>query len=305
MNSLAVNKSLLYTLTAETSPSLQGTEFRVSQTRITIGRDSSNNICLDDDVRVSRRHALITSSSSDFFIENLTENNFLFVNGIKTKKSKLNSMDLITVGKSTFRFQVPSLQSVSDQPLGHTKSQENSPGTNSKKKLIIYATIGIVLLFVLNQYLSKSSSSLPSQTPSKVELMTEKTSSLKQQLSTIKKNKPSRSATRVNALYQKGFRDYQKGQFYRAIYSFNAALSLDPTHEKSLKYKQLSKDKSNERMNLQERQARLYKENGQYKYCYQTLNALLSQVSDVNSERYKKISLDKDICYQKHLESYL
>ena len=80
-------------------------EYMVDQNKVIIGRDSGNDIQIDN-MAVSREHACITREPAtinkgpdDWFVEDLDSINGTFVNGHKISKKLLVSGDEITIGK--------------------------------------------------------------------------------------------------------------------------------------------------------------------------------------------------------------
>src|ERR1700751_5573150 len=83
----------------------QGGEFPLRMNReIIIGRSSDLDMVLVEDM-VSRRHAKITSTDNDIFIQDLGSTNGTFVNGEKTPgRHKLAEGDRILVGTSIIKL---------------------------------------------------------------------------------------------------------------------------------------------------------------------------------------------------------
>src|SRR5215813_6184461 len=83
----------------------QGGEFPLRMNReIIIGRSSDLDMVLVEDM-VSRRHAKITSTDNDIFIQDLGSTNGTFVNGEKTTgRHKLAEGDRILVGTSIIKL---------------------------------------------------------------------------------------------------------------------------------------------------------------------------------------------------------
>lgn len=70
---------------------------------LTLGRDSANQIPLDDDF-VSTRHARIEKKQDAFFIKDMRSRNGTYVNGAKIQEAELQDGDRVLLGKTEFRF---------------------------------------------------------------------------------------------------------------------------------------------------------------------------------------------------------
>ena len=73
----------------------------MAESRLTIGRESTNQICLAD-LAVSRRHCVIERREDDFLIRDLESYNGTYVNGVPVKERVLAHSDRIIVGDSHF-----------------------------------------------------------------------------------------------------------------------------------------------------------------------------------------------------------
>jgi len=82
----------------------QGGEFPLRMNReIIIGRSSDLDMVLVEDM-VSRRHAKITSTTADVYIQDLGSTNGTFVNGEKVSRTRLSEGDRILVGTSIIKL---------------------------------------------------------------------------------------------------------------------------------------------------------------------------------------------------------
>lgn len=80
-----------------------GTTFALQSEEVSIGRDPSNQICVNDN-SVSRRHCLIKNENGSFTIVDLESYNGTFVNAVPIGEQSLNHGDQIAVGHVLFLF---------------------------------------------------------------------------------------------------------------------------------------------------------------------------------------------------------
>jgi pSer/pThr/pTyr-binding forkhead associated (FHA) protein len=87
-----------YQLTLRSGPN-PGTVFTLEGEQLTIGRDSSNEIAIND-AEVSRRHATLSFQGGKYVIEDLGSTNGTFVNGQRLAAQRvLKSGEIITLGE--------------------------------------------------------------------------------------------------------------------------------------------------------------------------------------------------------------
>ena len=78
-------------------------ELKIDQDEIIIGRDTGNDIQIDN-IAVSREHARIIKGPNYYFIEDMSSKNGTFVNGKKINKKFLKEDDEITIGKHSLQI---------------------------------------------------------------------------------------------------------------------------------------------------------------------------------------------------------
>jgi ABC transport system ATP-binding/permease protein len=77
----------------------------VLKQRTTIGRDATNDIEVKDDLLVSRFHAELTQHRDGYFeVVDLNSANGTFVNGKRTKRSRLDVGDTLAIGSSVLQY---------------------------------------------------------------------------------------------------------------------------------------------------------------------------------------------------------
>ena len=81
----------------------QGQSFSFGPGTIQIGREAGCDVLLPEDSMVSRNHAQISWTGSNWSIADLASTNGLFVNGARVTQQTLNVGDQIKVGQTTLR----------------------------------------------------------------------------------------------------------------------------------------------------------------------------------------------------------
>ena len=71
--------------------------------RTTVGRTPDNELRIDADF-ISRHHAVVLTGEGGAIVEDLHSTNGVFVNNVRVTRRQLNAGDLVTFGKTTFRY---------------------------------------------------------------------------------------------------------------------------------------------------------------------------------------------------------
>src|SRR2546425_351618 len=93
---------------------LKGKTFVISEVELSIGRETSNSVCIKENL-VSRHHAVIRNEeAAHFSIIDLNSRNGTFVNSVPIKERKLEPGDRIQIGESLLLFLPDGMESPSD-----------------------------------------------------------------------------------------------------------------------------------------------------------------------------------------------
>ena len=115
----------------------QHTVLPMDRPKLTIGRDASNDLSLDDP-DVSRWHAVLLRTGSEWLIEDTASTNGTYVNGLRiTSPTTLNNGDTLRVGNGLFSFG-------SQQP-----NPPKPPNPPKQSKSLRNAIIAALVLFVI------------------------------------------------------------------------------------------------------------------------------------------------------------
>lgn len=104
MNSAALTNPILKFRVEIVSGPHVGTSYNFDKETVTIGRGPENDIILANDLRVSRQHAEIKVNGAEHYVLNLSQKNFILVNGVRVQSEKLALGSVIFVGESELKF---------------------------------------------------------------------------------------------------------------------------------------------------------------------------------------------------------
>ena len=108
--------------------------FELTGEKIFIGRESSNEIALND-ASVSRRHSLIERRDDQFFISDLQSLNGTFVGGSAAENTRLKNGDKIRIGDFTFLFQTDNAAKESSTPVIFDQTEFRIPKSSVQLRL--------------------------------------------------------------------------------------------------------------------------------------------------------------------------
>lgn len=313
MSAAAQLKPTEYSLLVSSGPD-KGTSFHLSSDKIVLGRSPQNDVCLSSDPKISRKHIVIDLNGNEPKVTNISGNNFMLIDGEKCKTAHLKNGSLITVGSTQLVFtikdrehskaiSVPSFDSPKEAPYQKPSSpkvapppflaQDHSKTTNFRPsqprpkstkqtsgRLRFYAITGIVfaLLFWLISSPKKTEED-PLKIRNSQEVLEAQEASRKRTQAILQnineQGKDSVQYDEAQASYIRCFRDFQQGQYTRAIQHCQAALSIFPNHQLAERYLLLSQRKREERMQFLIRKGKLYFERGYYTRCMSTLSQVM------------------------------
>src|ERR1044071_4970354 len=107
----------------------EGTTFALTEEEVSIGREQSNLICVNDH-SVSRRHCVIKREGESFRIVDLGSYNGTFVNAVPVGEQSLSHGDQIAVGSVRFLFLSQDVEATaSDVPVELGDDELVNPST--------------------------------------------------------------------------------------------------------------------------------------------------------------------------------
>jgi len=124
-------------------------EFQITKERTTLGRRPYNDIVIDN-LAVSGEHAVLTSTGSDVFIEDLNSTNGTYINGKAVKKQLLSNNDVVEVGKYRIKYLADDAEDYEKTMILRPGAFGRTPGTLGSSPMGGAVSTGPASIKVLN-----------------------------------------------------------------------------------------------------------------------------------------------------------
>lgn len=288
---------------------MKGSVRMMNLSQFTIGRSSDCEFVITNDPKCSRRHALVMTDGVQCFIQSLNENNPISVNSQEAEKARLVDGDVVTIGETQIQFNVTSFPAVqaphpsyaqvaprSSPPRTGRSSSRKAQGSGNKR-LLIYGGLALVVAWVFLDS-PKKKKELELRTEQQIQADIEAANKLKDisDQQAMKRLDGSLTSQQAQENYVRGFRDYKKGQYERALVSFQACLALNPEHVLCNRYLRLAQRRFNELVQYQIVLGRKYRDQNQYKACRSAFRNVMVMVKDANNASYKEAKANYEAC---------
>lgn len=298
-----------------------GATYQLLPPRVTVGRDPASNSVVISDARVSRNAAIIEFQPDQISILDISGKGKLTVNGIQGERHSLKGGDIIRVGESELIFvveamQLPAVQNglvqLGEAELGRPQMGGSADPRNAKssrssaKKQKSPKTFYMIVALVFGGMVYVGTSE---QGPKKLDSGLRSTSEIEKEISdtdarvtaVTKKRafKTEEEKTRYEESrkhYIQGFRDYQKGNYSRAIISFETAMGLDPENVLAKRYYRLAQKQKDEAITNLLLEGRRYREKNMYSRCSAAIDKALVLMNNKDDLKFKEAEKIKQEC---------
>lgn len=279
------------------SGSRAGTIFLLKGSEVTIGRASENNISLPDDLKCSRKHASLRITPQGVFIRSLSEKNPVIVNQKPCIEELLQEQSRVLIGSTEFIFETREINKGPAAPR-ISKQAKASASFNISPRFIVYGLVALVVTWLLWPSANKKKAvSIRSQEQIEADIADAELMKDTAQKEMSKTRDNTISYQQAQETYIKGFRDYKKGQYERALEQFQACLSLYPQHALCNRYLRLSQRKFNELIQQQMILGRKYRDQNQFKACVASYRNVMVMIKDAQNVTYKEAKTNYDYCH--------
>lgn len=109
-------------LTVQNGP-IEGHVYEFEKASITVGRGAENDIVLANDPKVSRSHAEIKAHDTKYFITNISQKNYILINGERVEARELRTGDVLSIGETELAIAVKIESSHANKPVAQAPAQ--------------------------------------------------------------------------------------------------------------------------------------------------------------------------------------
>ncbi len=310
-----------------------GAVYQLLPPRVSIGRDPAANNVVVNDPKVSRVAALIEFAPEDISIVDLSGRARLSVNGHIGERLSIKGGDLIQIGDSELAFIVealhlpavvpnqfgnagdfnaplalgghpPSARSRGPQMDGSSDPRPSThrPAAKKNSRVTFYAVVGILLggliyIGTSEQVAKKLDRGLRST--SEIEKDIAETDARSAEVAKKRAFRTEEEKTRYEEAqkhYIEGFRDYQRGNYMRAMRSFETARAIDPEHVLSRRYYRQAEKQRDEAVTNSLLDGRRYREKNMFSRCSASIDKALVMMPNKEDLKYKQAEAMKKEC---------
>lgn len=294
---------------------MKGTVRLMNAPVFVVGRSPECELVLINDPKVSRRHAQIESNGYGCDVISLNDKNPVLVNGKPRERATLADGDVVSFGETEVQVNMTStgggsqIAIVPDMPLAYpgingspAPKPRGRPRTPKKAqsnymRWIMYGGVALLAYFILSPSKPKKPE-VQMRTEQMVQAEVDKAAGDRDraEAENVKRVDSSMNGRQAQENYVRGFRDYKKGQFERALTSFQACLALNPEHVLCNRYFRLSQRKFDDLVQYQFTLGRKYKEQNQFRACRSSFRNVMVMIKDANSAIYQEAKVNYEAC---------
>lgn len=269
----------------------KGKQFRLLSSSITIGRHYDCDVIFKDDPKCSRQHAKIKKEEGIYLIESLNPTNLVLVNKKPITTHTLKSKDKITIGNVEMLF----LEKSAPAPIKQVQpSKVKKNWLNPPRLILLIACIAGAALYFSEDKKTNTEEKLSIKTEAEILKEVEDIESLNKEEDEKKALSSQEKAAKT--AFIKGFRDYRKGYFHRALKIFQHCLTLNKANVLCQSYTRKSKTQIDILIQKKIRLGNAYKKNKQYEACRAAFKSVEIMIQDSKSPVYKEASANKKLC---------
>lgn len=302
-----------------------GAVYQLLPPRVALGRDPESNNVVINDPKVSRNAAVIEFSPENIFVVDLTGRGKVAVNGRTAERTSIRGGDVIRLGDTELQFVVeamniaaPNLPAVHHEqgfavPSGMAPPPRQAPPNHGHHASIRTPQKGgnrgmfymiVLLVFGGLIYVGMSDSVAKKldrglRTTSEIEKEISETDARVAEVTKKRSFRTEEEKSRYEEAqkhYIEGFRDYQKGNYSRAMRSFETARAIDPEHVLARRYYRQAEKQRDESVTQLLLEGRRYREKNMFARCAAAIEKALVLMPNKDDIKFKQADAMKKEC---------
>lgn len=287
--------------------------------QFTVGRSPDCEFVIISDPKCSRKHAQIISTGYGCEVISLNDKNPVLVNDKGVERGTLEDGDVITFGDTRVQYNLTGVSGNESKltlvapaelqyaqpaasPAGPAtaRPRARSGGQSGKapgNRLVFYAIVGGVLYWLLSPS-SPKKAPVSIRTEQQIQADIDTANKLREasEIQSMKRMDRSVVARQAQENYVRGFREYRRGHYDRAMSSLQACLALNPSHVLCNRYLRLAQRKFDELVQYQVVMGRKALDQGQYSSCRAFFRNVMVMVKRANSPIFQEAKATYDTC---------
>lgn len=285
---------------------MKGAVRLLTSASFTIGRSPECEFVIVNDPKCSRRHAVVQLTPAGYEISAASDKNPVLVNGREIQRSPLVDGSVVTLGDTELLFNLATLPAMAPPPgaapmypnAGYAPAppRRSPPKANNKMKVYIGGFL-LIFAWLLFSETPKPKKQITIRDEQQINADIKEANLLRaaaeKKVSTQNQTIAQKEA---QDSYVRGFRDFRKGQYGRALESFQACLALDPQHKLCTFYQRLAQRKFNELIEYNMVLGRKYRDQNQFRACSSAFRNVMVMVEDSTSPLYREAKANYDAC---------
>jgi pSer/pThr/pTyr-binding forkhead associated (FHA) protein len=202
----------------------KGEAYVLVGSRIVIGRSEKADIRILD-TKASREHAEITKVGDNWVVTDLGSQNGIIVNDKKVTQKQLAESDKLIVGQTVFKFAKVEVNQKS-KPVKEAPPEEVDNKKRGLAPVLVIGVLVVALIFIDSEPQNTNTNSRKKNIENQAGIQDVSSEYMQLEKKKAKENKEAKS--KLNAIYQRGLREFREGNYFRAIHEFNLALIIMP-----------------------------------------------------------------------------
>ena len=276
----------------------KGKQFRLLGKQVIIGTESDCDVILKGNKKCSPRHACIEPSEGQHIIQTLDLANPVLINNKPVDRHVLSSGDKIVIGEMLFQFREKAPIS-SAGPAGFQKGKKKKKKSSSAyapRILLVglMALLGVLVLMPEEKKKKEEEGVINVRTEREIENEVEALQKLSEEEQEISNLPPEELEARV--AFIKGFRDYRKGYYDRALKSFQHCVTLNNAYEICRSYVRQAQTQVSRIIQKKMLLGKNYQQNKQYEACKATFQSVEIMIQNTSSPVYKEALENRKLC---------